>query len=152
MDSISSVGCCSFLGLNTSKQSSDLEAKVYIFAVIEPNCSIIAACLPCYGPLLKGGRGAESLVASVRSAISLFSFGSQDSRNASRRNQPGSGSNKQVAADLAQNDSELQLTDFGSTSHSRAAHVEAIPHEEEDNTHEAGIKVTRGYETNQEPL
>ncbi|KAL6720898.1 hypothetical protein ACLMJK_002823 [Lecanora helva] len=56
------------------------EAKTAIFTTVEPNCSIIAACLPCYGPLLEGGRTAESIIRSVRSALSL----------GSRKSPPGS--------------------------------------------------------------
>jgi hypothetical protein len=47
------------------------EANIYIFGTMEPNCSIIAACLPCYGPLCTGDRTAESLVTSVRSVMSI---------------------------------------------------------------------------------
>lgn len=50
-----------------------VQSKQFIFLILEPNCSIIAACLPCYGPLLKAGRGPESLIRSVRSMFSLQS-------------------------------------------------------------------------------
>jgi len=51
------------------------ESKQFIFMLLEPNCSIIAACLPCYGTLFarQGGRSPESLVRSVRSVLSLRS-------------------------------------------------------------------------------
>lgn len=49
--------------------------------ILELNCSIIAACLPCYGPLFKGGRKPESLIRSVRSVFSLRS------RNSSKYSQ-----------------------------------------------------------------
>lgn len=42
--------------------------------VLEPNCSILAACLPTFGPLVAGGRGPESIVRSVRSIFSLRSL------------------------------------------------------------------------------
>ncbi|KAK7733714.1 hypothetical protein SLS53_008181 [Cytospora paraplurivora] len=32
------------------------QSKQYIFMVLEPNCSILAACLPTYAPLMTGGR------------------------------------------------------------------------------------------------
>jgi hypothetical protein len=47
--------------------------------LIEPNCSVIAACLPCYGPLVRGGRSQLSLIHSVRSLFSLRSRASRGS-------------------------------------------------------------------------
>ncbi|KAK5999070.1 hypothetical protein PT974_01458 [Cladobotryum mycophilum] len=55
------------------------ESKQFIFMILEPNCSIIAACLPCYGPLIAGGRAAESIIRSVRSVFSLRSIRSNNS-------------------------------------------------------------------------
>ncbi|KAI0868721.1 hypothetical protein GGS24DRAFT_481477 [Hypoxylon argillaceum] len=52
--------------------------------MLEPHISITAACLPCYGPLLEGGRSPESLVRSVRSIISLASRGSSSSNSKQR--------------------------------------------------------------------
>ncbi|KAI1411212.1 hypothetical protein F5Y13DRAFT_201420 [Hypoxylon sp. FL1857] len=49
------------------------ESTQFIFMIIEPNASIIAGCLPCYGPLFSGGRAPESLVRSIRSTFSLES-------------------------------------------------------------------------------
>ncbi|KAI1761978.1 hypothetical protein GGR53DRAFT_503358 [Hypoxylon sp. FL1150] len=49
----------------------------FIFMILEPNCSIIAACLPCYGPLVAGGRAPESIIRSVRSVFSLRSLRSR---------------------------------------------------------------------------
>jgi hypothetical protein len=50
--------------------------KNFVFMILEPNCSIIAACLPCYGPLFKSGKAIESILRSVRSVFSLRSQGS----------------------------------------------------------------------------
>lgn len=47
--------------------------------ILEPNCSIIAACLPCSGPLVAGGRAPESIIRSVRSVFSLRSLRSRRS-------------------------------------------------------------------------
>ncbi|KAJ4288912.1 hypothetical protein N0V90_011253 [Kalmusia sp. IMI 367209] len=58
-------------------------ANVFIWSRIEPCCSVIAACLPCLGPLVNA-RGPASIVASIRSAISL---GSLNSRGTNRSNQ-----------------------------------------------------------------
>jgi hypothetical protein len=49
------------------------QSRQYIFMVLEPNCSILAACLPTYGPLFAGGRAAESIIRSVRGIFSLRS-------------------------------------------------------------------------------
>lgn len=67
----------------------DVQTKQFIFMMIEPNCSIIAACLPCYGPLFAKGRTPESIIRSVRTAFSLRSRQSstaqRDSRDATAR-------------------------------------------------------------------
>jgi hypothetical protein len=47
---------------------------MFIFMMIEPNCSIIAACLPCFGHLFAGMRTPESIVRSVRSVRSILSL------------------------------------------------------------------------------
>ncbi|KAL2020336.1 hypothetical protein VTK56DRAFT_8564 [Thermocarpiscus australiensis] len=57
------------------------QSKQYIFMVLEPNCSILAACLPTYGPLVAGGRAPESILRSVRSVFSLRSAGGSASRS-----------------------------------------------------------------------
>lgn len=44
--------------------------------MIEPCASIVAACLPTLGPILNGWRLPESVVQSVRSALSIHSGGS----------------------------------------------------------------------------
>jgi len=49
-------------------------ANLTIWSTIEPACSVIAACLPTLGPLGQKGRNPESLVASVRSVLSLRSY------------------------------------------------------------------------------
>ncbi|KAF2649032.1 hypothetical protein K491DRAFT_708384 [Lophiostoma macrostomum CBS 122681] len=66
-----------------------LQWKVYLFMLLEANCSVIAACLPCYGPLLRGFgvRAPESILRSVRSVFSLRSRNS--SGNRSNHNQSG---------------------------------------------------------------
>ncbi|KAI1209076.1 uncharacterized protein F4807DRAFT_468009 [Annulohypoxylon truncatum] len=55
------------------------------FLIIEPHCSIIAACLPCYGPLLAGMRGPESMLHSFRSIFSLQSMDATHSNNRTRK-------------------------------------------------------------------
>ncbi|KAI1479323.1 hypothetical protein F4774DRAFT_418908 [Daldinia eschscholtzii] len=65
-----------------AKESIAIQSKQFVFLILEPHCSIIAGCLPCYGSLLAkiGGRAPESLVRSVRSMISLRSWGTRGSR------------------------------------------------------------------------
>ncbi|KAE8381678.1 hypothetical protein BDV26DRAFT_289309 [Aspergillus bertholletiae] len=53
-----------------SKEATDitivhLHSKQLIFMIIEANCSIIAACLPCYGALLHERRSVASIMRSV---------------------------------------------------------------------------------------
>ncbi|ETS76589.1 hypothetical protein PFICI_11976 [Pestalotiopsis fici W106-1] len=60
------------------------QSKQYIFLIIEPNCSILAASLPTYGPLFSGGGGMESIFRSLRSVFSLQSYRS-GSKSSSRR-------------------------------------------------------------------
>lgn len=85
-------------------QHTDLQDKIYIFKIIEPNISIIAACLPCYGPFL-GGRAAESLIRSVRSIVSLGSGGSNNTPPALRL--------RRREEERNVNESEIELRDLG---------------------------------------
>ncbi|KAI1371659.1 hypothetical protein F4677DRAFT_434777 [Hypoxylon crocopeplum] len=54
--------------IDTPTQVSRI-AKQFIFLILEPHCSIIAACLPCYGPLFSSRRAPESIVWGVRQSI-----------------------------------------------------------------------------------
>ncbi|KAH5254333.1 hypothetical protein HBI25_136520 [Parastagonospora nodorum] len=69
-----------------------LQSKNFVFMLIEPNCSVIAACLPCYGPLLRNGRSQMSLVHSVRSLFSLRSQASSVNGEYGRYGSKGDGS------------------------------------------------------------
>ncbi|KAF2187590.1 hypothetical protein K469DRAFT_725112 [Zopfia rhizophila CBS 207.26] len=104
-------------------------ANTVIWCIIEPNCSIIAASLPCYGTLLKK-HTPESLVRSVRSVLSLASGqGSNGSgrSNRSKGSRPygaasGSGTGIQKPAKEI-TESEIELTDMsGSGSRSNEDH------------------------------
>lgn len=70
--------------------------------VLEPNCSILAACLPCYGTLFAKGQTLGSIIKSARSMFSLRSQGSSsrgaDSLTRGRGTKPAeeSGSESQV--------------------------------------------------------
>ncbi|KAI0456308.1 hypothetical protein F5B21DRAFT_502501 [Xylaria acuta] len=61
-----------------------LQSLQFVFLLLEPHISITAACLPCYGPLIDGGRAPESLVRSVRSILSLASRGSSSGNSKGR--------------------------------------------------------------------
>lgn len=45
-------------------------ATAFIWGTVEPNVSIIAACLPCYAPYFAKGQGIPSLLAKVGSLFS----------------------------------------------------------------------------------
>ncbi|KUI58939.1 hypothetical protein VP1G_06167 [Cytospora mali] len=87
-------------------QNIYLQANIIIWKIIEPNMSIVSACLPCYGPFLNS-RTAESIVRSVRSAISLRSLrsGNRGSGNGSQ----GSGGRKNTAKTINDPTSESQI-------------------------------------------
>lgn len=57
---------------------ADLQSLQFVFLLLEPHLSMVAACLPYYGPLLDGGRAPESIVRSVRSILSLASRSSSN--------------------------------------------------------------------------
>ena len=46
-----------------------INANSFIWALIEPSTSIVAACLPTLGPLLKGWRMPQSIVNGDRSVL-----------------------------------------------------------------------------------
>ncbi|KAI2784130.1 hypothetical protein F4815DRAFT_456939 [Daldinia loculata] len=95
-----------------AKESIAIQSKQFVFLVLEPHCSIIAGCLPCYGSLLArfGGRAPESLVRSVRSIISLGSWGS-------RRGSQGSGGSKNK---IQKTENDIQL--LNSVNHGEINH------------------------------
>ena len=47
--------------------------REYIWGHIEPSCSIVAACLPTYGPIFIGNKSLERWMNSLRSFMSLRS-------------------------------------------------------------------------------
>ncbi|KAL4736673.1 hypothetical protein BDV11DRAFT_207414 [Aspergillus similis] len=70
------------------------QSRQFIFMILEPNCSIIAACLPCYGPLVARGRSPESLIRSVRSVFWLRSHDSSKWSSMASRTNNSTGTNK----------------------------------------------------------
>ncbi|OTA60395.1 hypothetical protein K449DRAFT_435499 [Hypoxylon sp. EC38] len=76
-----------------------LQSLQFVFLMVEPHFSIIAACLPCYGPLIEGGRSPDSLVRSVRSIISL----------ASRRSSPNNSKDRSAVRLPSNNDSHINI-------------------------------------------
>lgn len=120
--------------------------KNFIFMVLEPNCSIIAACLPCYGPLFKGAWNMESLVRSFRSVFSLQSRGSRDaSRN--NGNDYSKFSDKSGPQSDANSTADSQLELNGGQKGRAFVEIERISHgsrDEESNLD--GINVTRGVQ------
>ncbi|KAI0883800.1 uncharacterized protein GGS22DRAFT_166123 [Annulohypoxylon maeteangense] len=90
----------------SSRDQVASQSKQYIFMVLEPNCSILASCLPTYGPLVAGGRAPESIVRSVRSILSLASNNSNHTRKSSRGSAPN------VPRDNNAAESQVELQDF----------------------------------------
>ena len=71
--------------------------KEYIWAHIEPNCSIVAACLPTYAPILPGKASFEKWIDILRSFTSLGSrstnsYASRSGRDVRKDHNTGSNS------------------------------------------------------------
>ncbi|KAI8949234.1 hypothetical protein F4801DRAFT_553894 [Xylaria longipes] len=75
-----------------------LQSNIFIWKMIEPNVSILAANLPLYGPLLKGGRGPESIIRSVRSVLSIGSSAPKGSRDRTGKQDNGAEDESLVSA------------------------------------------------------
>ncbi|KAI2472646.1 hypothetical protein F4781DRAFT_382479 [Annulohypoxylon bovei var. microspora] len=90
----------------SSRNQVASQSKQYIFMVLEPNCSILASCLPTYGPLVSGGRAPESIIRSVRSILSLGSNNSNRSRKNSRVSVPNAPRDNNAA------ESQIELQNF----------------------------------------
>ena len=125
----------------------------YIFMMLEPNCSIIAACLPCYGPLLAGGRGPESLIRSLRSIISLRSRDSKGSGGSGSRTQTNIAIASRAQSSGAPSDSQIELTQaFQERSKQHVGqnviNVEWLPHgtDEEEGKQTQKIYMTKDYD------
>ena len=123
----------------------DVQSKQFIFMMIEPNCSIIAACLPCYGPLFAHGRSPQSLVRSVRSVFSLRS------RNSSTNRSPARSTDAAPKTDSS-TDSQIELKQASGdwfTAHNEGhvtSNVEGRGEEESEGYQNDGINVTKGYD------
>ncbi|KAH4046601.1 hypothetical protein HBH64_162120 [Parastagonospora nodorum] len=142
------------------------QSQTLIWCIIEPNCSIIAGSLPCYGPLARG-RAPESIIRSVRSVISLASGGSNRSNNSNRSNRSkpyvngqGDGVTVNKGAKTI-SDSEIELNEMSRTTDSidgsvrewehtgghTDAHIDSSSTQTPEEIHPDGIKVTRTYAT-----
>lgn len=77
--------------------------------ILEPNCSIIAACLPCFGPLVAGGRAPESLIRSVRSVLSIRSRSSRAGSDKSRSQNSNDNASRESRSKKAPSDSQIEL-------------------------------------------
>jgi hypothetical protein len=69
--------------------------------------SVVAACLPALGPLVRNGRDPASLVNSIRSIFSVHSDGSR-----------GSGANNSSSNNIRLTEREPQAKGYSATSHS----------------------------------
>jgi len=78
----------SFNSLNDNRYK--LVTKVYTWDRIEPCASIICACLPTFGPLVRSSRVLESLIQSAASFLSLRSSPKNTEQSGDQFNQDGS--------------------------------------------------------------
>ncbi|KAF1940881.1 hypothetical protein EJ02DRAFT_405740 [Clathrospora elynae] len=130
-----------------------IQSRNCVFMILEANCSIIAACLPCYGPLFRGGRSQGSLVASVRSMFSLRSRRSDGSLRSTRNFAGFTNHDKRSGGTHSATESEIELKAATNLQgpghgHSRVV-VERLSHQtDEEAGYEAmgGINVTKGVE------
>lgn len=83
----------------TNDISSALTTQNFIWSRIEPCASIIAACLPTYGPLIPKGHFLASI---IRSAISLVTLGSAGSKSSKHNTGEGPSSNAIVPVKLSE--------------------------------------------------
>lgn len=88
-------------------------ASLDLWSLIEPCSSTICICLPCLGPLFRGGHSPPSIVNSVRAIFSLRSdSSSQDQANEAKPSHNARNSVKletlQAVERLKQNDSQWQ--------------------------------------------
>ncbi|KAJ5727072.1 hypothetical protein N7493_004892 [Penicillium malachiteum] len=72
------IFCCIAAIVRLILLHAALSAVVNNPDLIQPNCSIIAACLPTYGTLFTNHRSLNSILASWRSAFSIRSKTSSD--------------------------------------------------------------------------
>lgn len=108
--------------------------------IVEPNCSIIAACLPCYGPLFRGGRIPGSLVRSVRSLFSLRSQSSTSSNNNYFKFEANI-----TPHNVSATESQIELKN-GGRSTANAERLSYQTDEQLGDSRKGGINVTRGVE------
>ncbi|KAI1114205.1 hypothetical protein F5Y14DRAFT_415006 [Nemania sp. NC0429] len=113
----------------------------FIFMILEPNFSIVAACLPTLGPLFIGARGPESMIRSVRSFLSI---GSRNSKNGPETERP------YTEVGSARSDIELHgRNDWPGSKHD----VKVVTSTEQEHTQyfgKSGINVTTGIEIDRE--
>ena len=113
--------------------------------LIEANCSIIAACLPCYGPLLNRGRSPGSLVRSVITVFSLHSRGSSGNRSQPKSIDP-------APRNSSSTDSHIHLKPASAdwfTAHNQGNVTSNIESRSEDGPegHQEGvINITKAYD------
>lgn len=109
--------------------------------IVEPNCSIIAACLPCYGPLFRGGRKPESLVRSIRSLLSLRS----QSSTSSNSNYFKFGEANITPQNVSATESQIELKN-GARSTANGERLSYQIDEQQGDGRKGGANVTRGVE------
>ncbi|KAF2728065.1 hypothetical protein EJ04DRAFT_450090 [Polyplosphaeria fusca] len=117
--------------------------KNFIFMILEPNCSIIAACLPTYGPLFKGAWNMESLMRSFRSVFSL------QSRGSGAASRPTNDYSKFSDKSTPQSDANSTNSQFELNNGHKGrgfVEIERMSHGSRDEEDVNGINVTRGVQ------
>lgn len=117
---------------------SSLVVNNLIWMIIEPCASVIAACLPTFGPLFRDGRSPGSIIRSIRSVLSFRSQSSNSSSSGSRKR------SAETVSDSEHGDAgaRIQGIDYGSYS----THVRSKQQDEaelESGNTDPGIRVLR---------
>ena len=98
--------------MNVDRYSS--ATNEFIWAHIEPSCSIVAACLPTYGPFFIGNQTFEKFLSGFRS---LVSYQSRPSRSGKNTGGIGIGSDSGLVMDSKTNGKwqKLEISGVGDT-------------------------------------
>lgn len=92
--------------------SKALVVNNLIWMTIEPCASVIAACLPTFGPLFKDARSSGFIIRSIRSLLSIRSQFSRSSSSGSRK------SSAETVSDSEQGDPEARIQRINYGDHS----------------------------------
>ncbi|KAK7923557.1 hypothetical protein PG985_007628, partial [Apiospora marii] len=124
------------------------QSTQFCFLIIEAHCSILAACLPCYGPLVAGIRVPDSVIRRIRSVIPVASRDSspRKSRRPSGPTTPH-GNRGESEVELQESPGKwVHMSHEFDTVVSSQNSGSVGGDDENGNRGQAGIKVTRGLD------